>query len=66
VTLVAHHGRPPKSASERLSEVLRVRMTTAEADTLYRRAIRDRCSLSAYLRRCLFRGPENTDGIAMR
>jgi hypothetical protein len=43
-------GRPPLPEQKRLSEIVRFRVTQAEADALYREAIRERKTLSEHLR----------------
>jgi hypothetical protein len=43
-------GRPPLPPEKRLSEILKFRATAAEADAIYREAIRERKSLPEYLR----------------
>lgn len=43
-------GRPKRPPHKRLSEVLQFRATEAEADVLYRNALRARISLSEYIR----------------
>ena len=48
-------GRPPKSAADRLSEVLNFRVTPEEADCVYRYAIRHGQPLNAVLRAVLRR-----------
>ena len=48
-------GRPRKAPSEKLSEGLNVRLTPAEADTLYRLAIKHGQPLNAVLRAILRR-----------
>ncbi|HPC93331.1 MAG TPA: hypothetical protein PLU87_00180 [Sedimentisphaerales bacterium] len=45
-------GRPPKKASERLSEIVTLRMTRAEHKTLMEDARRSGLSVSAYLQAC--------------
>lgn len=46
-------GRPPKPEADRLSEVLNFRVTKAEADTVYRYAVRCGRPLNAILRAVL-------------
>ena len=48
----AKMGRPPKSASDKLSEVVTLRMTPADHERLKRDAQASRLSLSAYLQMC--------------
>ena len=48
-------GRPPKDAAAKLSEVLRVRVTPDDADSLYKLAIRHGEPLNAVLRMVLRR-----------
>jgi len=45
-------GRPPKKASERLSEIVTLRMTRAEHKRLMEDASRSGLSVSAYLQSC--------------
>ena len=49
-------GRPPKPASERLSKMLRNRVTKEEHKRLLAAAKQDGLSLSEYMRRKLLRG----------
>ena len=48
-------GRPPKAPEQRLSEIVRVRMTPSEADSLYRFAIRHGRPLHDVIRAALRR-----------
>lgn len=48
-------GRPAKAPDERLSEIIRLRVTRTEADAAYRYAIRHGEPLNAVLRRILLR-----------
>jgi len=45
-------GRPPKKPSERLSEIVTLRMTPAEHETLMKDARESGLSVSAYLQAC--------------
>ena len=51
----ARKGRPRLPEDQRLSEILRFRVTTAEADALWRTAIRQRMPLADYLRALVLR-----------
>ena len=56
----AKRGRPPKDPATRLSEILRFRATEAEADAIYRAALKRGQTLSEYLRDRLFPVATNT------
>jgi hypothetical protein len=58
VTQDRKRGRRPKPAAEKLTECVRIWLTQAEADDLYRRAIRAGDDLSPFLRSLIFEGRE--------
>ena len=55
---VSRKGRPKLPDEKRRSEVLRFRVTGAQADALYRAAIRQRIALSDYIRALVLRSEQ--------
>lgn len=46
-------SRPKKDPAKRLSEVVTLRLTPAEADVINRAAVRKGISVSVFVRRCI-------------